>query len=251
MAKLEDFFISTNSVSDIPENEYQKMNTLIATFDAVSRVIYQSLYIIDYNKQNFLYVSGNPLFLCGHTTQEILEMGYEFYLYYVPADEQKMLIELNKAGFDFFEEVRIDERIKCTMSYDFHIINGKKKTLINHKLTPILLTDEGRIWLAACVVSLSSHSEPGNIILRISDQSVFYEYSLKNHRWKKNEGVILTEREKDVLSLSAQGYSMNEIADKLFVTFDTIKFYRKRILEKLQVKNITEALSFATSYRLL
>jgi DNA-binding CsgD family transcriptional regulator len=251
MAKIEDFFISTNSVLDIPEEEYQKINTLIATFDAVSRVIYQCLYIIDYNKQNFLYVSSNPLFLCGHNTQEILEMGYAFYLTHVPEQEQIMLTEINYAGFKFFEKLPVEEKIKSTISYDFHIINGKKKTLINHKLTPVLLTDDGKIWLAACIISLSSHSKPGNIVLHIADQPFFYEYSLINHHWKENKGITLNEREKDVLSLSAQGYSMNEIADRLFVTFDTIKFYRRRILEKLQVKNITEALSFATSYRLL
>jgi len=35
--------------------------------------------------------------------------------------------------------------------------------------------------------------------------------------------------------LSAQGYSMNEIADKLFIGTDTIKFHRKNVFEKLQV----------------
>jgi len=101
------------------------------------------------------------------------------------------------------------------------------------------------------VVSLSSHSAPGNIIFRKLNQTAFWEYSLKSHHWKENAGVILSEREKEVLSLSAQGYSMNEIADKLFISTDTIKFHRKNVFEKLQVKNITEALSFATNYKLI
>ena len=249
--QIEDFFISSNSVSDIPEEEYQKVGLLIDTFEALSRVVYQSLYIIDYNKKNFLYVSNNPLFLCGLTTQEVKKMGYAFYLNHVPEQEQTMLTELNIAGFGFFENLSVQERTQCTMSYDFHLVSGRKKTLINHKLTPTLLTKEGRIWLAACVVSLSSHSTPGNIVLRITGQPVSYEYSLKSHRWKENEGISLSEREKEVLLLSAQGYSMNEIADRLCLGSDSIKFHRKNVFEKLQVKNITEALSFATNYKLL
>jgi len=104
MVKLSDFFIKANAVSNISDEEYQKIDVLIDTFDAVSRIAYQSLYIIDYYKQNFLYVSNNPLFLCGHTAQEVHEMGYSYYTNFVPEEEQIMLIEINKAGFDFFEK---------------------------------------------------------------------------------------------------------------------------------------------------
>jgi len=249
--QTDEFFIDNNSVSPIPEAEYKKINALIDTFNAVSRVVYQSLYIIDYNRQNFLYVSYNPLFLCGHTTQEILEMGYAFYIHFVPEQEQIMLKEINKTGFDFFEKLPIEDKLKSTISYDFHIVNGKKKTLINHKLTPILLTEEGRIWLAACIVSLSSYSTPGHIVLRLTGQSAFWEYSQKSHKWKENKGITLSEREKDILSLSAQGYTMNEIADELYLSLDSIKQAKRTIFDKLEVKNITEALSFATSYKLL
>ena len=44
---------------------------------------------------------------------------------------------------------------------------------------------------------------------------------------------------------------MNESADKLCLAIDTIKFYKRRLFEKMEVKNITEALSFATNYKLL
>jgi len=251
MLKTDEFFIDSNSVSPIPEIEYKKVNALIDTFNAVSRVVYQSLYIIDYNRQNFLYISDNPLFLCGHTTNAVLDMGYAFYIHCVPEQEQKMLKEINYAGFDFFEKLPIEEKMKCTISYDFHIVMGNKKKLINHKLTPILLTNEGRIWLAACIVSLSSYSTVGHIVLRITGQSAFWEYSQKSHKWKENKGITLSEREKDILSLSAQGYTMNEIANELCLSLDSIKQAKRVIFNNLEVKNITEALSFATSYKLL
>lgn len=251
MTQIEDFFISSNSVYNITEEAYKEIDILISTFDAISRTTYQSLYIIDYYKKNFLYVSSNPLFLCGHTAETVKELGYMFYINQVPQEEQSMLAEVNKAGFDFYDQLPVNERIHYTISYDFHISLGKKKTLINHKLTPILLTKDGRIWLAACVVSLSSHNIPGHIELRKNGHTVFWEYSLEGHRWKENKGITLSEKEKDILSLSAQGYTMNEISDQLCLAVDTIKFYKRKLFEKLEVKNIAEALSFATNYKLL
>ncbi|MDR2691604.1 MAG: LuxR family transcriptional regulator, partial [Dysgonamonadaceae bacterium] len=81
------------AVSNIPEEEYQKINVLIDTCEAVSRITYQSLYIIDYSKKIFLYVSNNPMFLCWHTAGEVKEMDYLFYLNHVPEQKQTMFFE--------------------------------------------------------------------------------------------------------------------------------------------------------------
>jgi DNA-binding CsgD family transcriptional regulator len=44
---------------------------------------------------------------------------------------------------------------------------------------------------------------------------------------------------------------MEEIADRLFLAVDTVKFQKRKIFEKLKVKNIVEALSFASNHKLL
>lgn len=49
------------------------------------------------------------------------------------------------------------------MSYHFHLKSGTRSRLINHQLTPILLTDDGKIWIGMCVVSLSSHKTVGHV----------------------------------------------------------------------------------------
>jgi DNA-binding CsgD family transcriptional regulator len=239
-------------VSEIREEEYQKVNLLVDTFDAISRTTYQSLYIIDYYKKNFLYVSNNPLFLCGNTAKEVQQLGYAFYLNHVPEQEQIMLTEINKAGFDFFNKIPITERAKYTISYNFHLLNGKKKILINHKLTPVELTADGKIWLAACVVSLSSRdSSVGNIEMRKTDETFFWKYSLESRRWREEKGITLSEREKEILLLSAKGYTMNEIADEVCLSLDTIKFYRRKLFEKLDAKNIIEAAAIAANHKLI
>jgi DNA-binding CsgD family transcriptional regulator len=251
MTIVKDFFIPSNSVENIPDEKYQEIDILINTFEAISRTTYQSLYVIDYFRKNFLYVSNNPLFLCGYTAAEVKDMGYMFYIKNIPAEEQDMLTRINKAGFDFFDKIPVDERINYTISYNFHLLNGKKRTLINHKLTPILLTESGKVWLAACVVSLSSRNTVGHVEIRKANQTAFWKYSLESHRWKEDAGVTLNDRERDILSLSAQGYTMDEIAERLFMAIDTVKFQKRKIFEKLEVKNIVEALSFASNHKLL
>lgn len=246
-----DFFIVSNSVYNITEEDYQKIHILVNAAKAFARSTHQCVYVIDYFKQNFLYVSENLAYWCGLDSDKIKNAGYQFYLDYVPEKEQQMLLEINKKGFDLFNEIPLAERLDYTISYDFHIIHGRKLRLVNHHLTPMVLTKDGRIWLALCTISMSSRNTPGHIIMKKYDSKSYYEYALEKHKWIKKEGITLSEAERDVLILSAQGYTMNDIADKLCKSVDTIKAYKRALFSKLEVKNIAEALSYATNYKLL
>lgn len=163
MTKKDDFFIPSNTIGRIENEQYEHIVPLIRTVEAFSRLSYQSVYLIDYSQQNFLYVSDNPLFLCGLSSQEVRELGYAYYLKYVPEEEQSMLVQINSGGFRLFDSLPIEERQSCYVTYDFHLLYDRKKILINHKLTPILLSDEGKVWIAMCIVSLSTHDTAGHI----------------------------------------------------------------------------------------
>lgn len=249
--KVDDFFIPDNKVEHPEELDYSRVEEYVRTAEAFSRSTYQSVYIIDYYKKNFLYVSSNPMFLCGLTPEEIRDKGYRFYLDFVPEEEHSLLLELNSAGFSFFRNLPVDERREWCISYDFHTVNNGRRFLINHKLTPLALTSDGRMWLALCVVSASTHTTAGHIEIHRSGSPEFMEYNLVTRRWDKRSFPTLTEGEKSVISLSIQGNTMAEIADIMCLSADTVKKYRQRIFEKLSVRNIAEAIVCATNTKLI
>ena len=55
----------------------------------------------------------------------------------------------------------------------------------------------------------------------------------------------LTEREREVLRLVAEGATNREIASKLFISANTVSFHMKNILGKLHLKNRAHAAAFA------
>ena len=65
-----DFFIVSNSVYNITDEDYQKINILVNAAKAFARSTHQCVYIIDYFKQNFLYVSENLAYWCGQTSDD-------------------------------------------------------------------------------------------------------------------------------------------------------------------------------------
>jgi RNA polymerase sigma factor (sigma-70 family) len=52
----------------------------------------------------------------------------------------------------------------------------------------------------------------------------------------------LSRREQEILELLAKGYHYKEIADKLFLSIETIRTHIRHIYEKLQVNSRVEAL---------
>lgn len=58
-------------------------------------------------------------------------------------------------------------------------------------------------------------------------------------------GSSLTKREKEILGLIASGMTNPEIAEKLFLSTDTIKTHRKNMMRKLNVNNTAALVKFA------
>ena len=246
-----EFFIEDNAVKLESELDYGVVDHYIRSAEAFSRLTYQSVYIIDYYRRNFLYVSPNSLFLCGRKPEEIIKMGYSFYSDCVPDEDRKLLIINNRAGFAFYNSIPVDERKDWYIQYDFRIIRDDKPVLINHKLTPLTLTSDGRIWLALCVVSVAAHADSGHVEMHKIGSPDFYAYNYVTRRWVKQSVQELTDAERQVITLSSQGYTMNEIAERMCLSADTIKKYRKQIFEKLEVRNISEAIVAATNNKLI
>jgi two-component system, NarL family, nitrate/nitrite response regulator NarL len=62
---------------------------------------------------------------------------------------------------------------------------------------------------------------------------------------QSNPADVLTKREKEILTLIAQGLTDKEIAEKVFLSPLTITTHRKNILSKLGLKNKVELTRFA------
>ena len=252
MPKVDDFFSINNTVNRLSNDDLEQVFDYLEPIRAFARTTNKSLYVINYQTRGFEYVSENPLFLCGYSADEVKEMGYEFYLKNVPAKDLQLLLKINTVGFDFYERIPIAERKQYTISYDFQLLHQNGRTiLINQKLTPLFLTQAGKIWKGLCIVSLSAASNSGNIKINKAGSNIVFSYDLAGNCWIKDEQIALTEREIEILRLSVRGLTISEIAEKIFLSVDTIKFHRRNIFKKLEVSNISEAISSAVNNKLI
>lgn len=83
--------------------------------------------------------------------------------------------------------------------------------------------------------------------LNIEVKDIFAASFIINKKLK-NECEInshkLSDREIEVLGLIMLGYTTKEIADKLFISYETVKSHRKNILEKTGAKNTASLINY-------
>jgi len=95
------------------------------------------------------------------------------------------------------------------------------------------------VWLALKLVK-------PKIETRIIEKEVFIETAPTGEiNQKEIEKLGISKRELDVLGLMATGLSNEEIAEKLFVSLNTVKTHSSNIFSKLDVKRRTQAVEKA------
>jgi DNA-binding NarL/FixJ family response regulator len=122
------------------------------------------------------------------------------------------------------------------------------------------------------VIVISSHEEPSFVMKAISKGAMGYlskklnkielreaircvandrkQYIQKNllaniHITPNADGIILTQRERSILKLLAEGLNAKQIADKLCLAHDTIRDYRDSLIKKFGAKNSANLIKIA------
>lgn len=68
---------------------------------------------------------------------------------------------------------------------------------------------------------------------------------------RKREELSITPRELEILELIARGHSNREIAERLFVSENTVKTHSSRVFDKLGAKRRTQAVQLGKEFGLL
>jgi len=69
--------------------------------------------------------------------------------------------------------------------------------------------------------------------------------SLTGEQSEAEKFLLLSDREQEVLRLSAMGFSSREIGDKLLISPKTVETYRQRAMEKLNLEHRPALIQFA------
>ncbi len=161
---------------------------------------------------------------------------------------------------DLFEVNSVDSTLKCLQEnrdidfiiFDHDIFNkienkAIRKIRLQCPCTRFLVLSDDKKYSDSHVSYISQDDSRQEILDKF--QSFFYEQN-KDINDSENS-ALLSEREVDVLKNVALGYANKEIADKLYISINTVISHRKNITEKLGIKTIAGLTVYAVMHGLI
>ena len=186
-----------------------------------------------------LIVSSNPLLECTATCssgEEAMEK--------IPAIiPDIVLMDIHLPGISGIECVKklkpamaFTQFMMCTVYED----NENVFDSLCAGATGYLLKNSPPSKIAEAIIDLYHGGSPMSSVIARKVIQTFKPVAGQNNELEK-----LTARERELLDLLAKGYRYKEIADRLSISFETVRTHIHNIYEKLHVQSRTEALNKA------
>lgn len=166
------------------------------------------------------------------------------------------------------ERIKVDKASIYLVDIDLPGMNGVEGTKLIKKVIPnghiIMVTvyeNSSMVFDALCAGAtgyLTKNVSPNAIVDALEElvsggapMSIKIAKMVVSSFQKQPSKIELSKREKEVLTLLADGNSYDSIAEQLFISKNTIKFHLKNIYIKLQVNSNIEAVQKANKENLL
>lgn len=104
---------------------------------------------------------------------------------------------------------------------------------------------------SGCLIKNADKQELMTAIHTILSGHTFLSPALEADIRSLRHHLHITKREKEVLSLIADGHTNHEIAEKLFISADTVDSHRRNLMGKLNARNTAMLIKCAFANRLL
>lgn len=153
---------------------------------------------------------------------------------------------------------------------DYNLPDGDGLTLIRKvkrkypsiKIIVLSMHDEAHLvqeilkeGISGYLLKKDSHSELINAIRAASQGQVYLSSDINklliSGLHGLNDQKLLTDREREVLTLIAQEYTNKKIAEELFISERTVETHRKNIFRKTQTHNLVGLIKYAYANNLI
>ncbi len=194
-------------------------------------------YVFNVKEVRFENMSEEMSTVLGYDQKEV---DVPFLLSKIHPDDQPYFLNFENKVTTFFDALPAEKRLNYKVSYDYRI-QKKDGTFIRilQQVITIQLDESKRVLRTLGIHTDISHLKPHGVPV-LSLIGLNGEPSYMNIDVKKVfavSGVVLTNREREILALLIQGKSSQQISKELFLSLFTVETHRRNLRRKTGSKN--------------
>lgn len=207
---------------------------------------YNSTFFCVTNTQNltFEYTSKNLLACTGLKNETVEKGGMRYFWSRIHPDdlEQWLLALKDLMNFTLSEIAAVDRR-NMSYTWNYRFKNAKNEYInIIQNTTPLEFDVDLKpiIGLAHYTILNSNIKMDVCASAKLLNSNNEYETKYFNNFSQKLISDGITNRERDIIHLLVLNYSSKQIAEKLFISSNTVNTHRRNILKKMKISSTGE-----------
>ncbi|MCX6270791.1 MAG: response regulator transcription factor [Bacteroidetes bacterium] len=228
--------------------DYRILEQHIPHLERISEISNSVIMVFDLYKREHVYVSAN--------ISHILDLdpdkchGEPSYINErIHPDDLYCMLDAGLYFLKYGLTIPVEKRRESKLVNTYRVLNEKNKYIRVIEQQICIENDiRGNAWLSLGIIDISPDQSPdAPFRSRLIDTRSGAIYLFP----PQNKEDMLTSREKEILQLIANGLISKQIADRLYISVNTVNTHRQRILEKLRADNTVEAIRYASGLGIL
>ena len=194
------------------------------------------------------YVGKGQSLLTGYDNEHVSREGVQFQLSTIHPQDAEYIIKEAYAHFEkIIHATPLEERKNLLMQNNYRLRHKEGHYVHMMEQLWVMKADEKgdpQLMLIHVYELPMVHPFSVNTLVKklLPDQTYEIVYSHEYPGVKKD--VSLSPRETEVTALLAEGYTSEQIAERLSISYHTVSTHRKNILQKLEVKSTNELIAY-------
>ena len=211
--------------------------------------------VVNFNTFQYEYVGKGQSFLSGYENEIIEKEGIQFQMRHMHPEDAEFIVKHSYPAFNkVIENLSFKEQKKVLLQHNYRF-RHKKGHLVHlmEQGTVLKVDEQGKLLVCLIHVYELPMVHPFKIKVLVNklkaDQTYDTLYSAEFPQ--EEEKVQLSQREIDVVRLLSVGLNSEQIADKLFISYHTVRTHRKNMLQKLEMKSTSELVAYGITHGLI
>ncbi|AVI50669.1 hypothetical protein C5O00_05580 [Pukyongia salina] len=201
-----------------------------------------ALTVVDLEKNQYLYVDDRIEMVTGLARELYLRKGPRHIMTHARLSQIPRIISSTIHQRKFFGRLKPDEYERYIVNREFCYKPGKVGEIwVLHQVFKHLKNPMGKIFaIASLQTNINAFKFDSKFRYYIYDRMVNQIIHPKRLNPVDIRSKVLSSREKEIIELLAIGWNNNQVADKLNISYHTVRTHRKNIFKKLNCSNIVE-----------
>ncbi len=230
----------------VDETDYARFELNRNLLLKIAQVENSSLAVYDLNKKQYVLADSKFDRKTGYRLNHDFHVNPDYFYELMHPEDFPFVLDTIIKTLEFLNSVSPVEKTEYKLIIDFRLMNTKAIYLRFVQQVVVLELDRnGDIWLILKLVDLVSENSSKIPSHRKLLNMKTGKLTLFNDEVEYPSDTVLSKRETEVLGLISQGLNSKNIAERLFISVNTVNNHRQKILAKTNSWNSSHALTYA------